>query len=93
MYARSDAVPSLKNLPPDVIARVVPGRFPFIAVVKFPRLYPVIGLFVPGRANPDTGLPDPLTGRIIFEMLPGRWELETGLEKEVPGRGAVAKEF
>ena len=93
MKAKREAVPSLKNRPPDVMALVVPGRFPFIAVVKFPRLYPVMGRLVPGQAKPETGRPEPLTGLIILDIDPGRCELVVGLEKEVPGRGAVAREF
>ena len=58
----TDAVPRRTILPPEVIGLVVPGRRPAIAVVRFPLDYPVTGLFVPGRANPDIGLPELETG-------------------------------
>ena len=64
-----EAVPSLKYLllyylPLEVTGREVAlGIEPLIAVCKAP-FAPVIGRFVPGRINPEIGLPEFVTGLI-----------------------------
>lgn len=69
----SDAVPSLKTRPPDVIghAEAVPILFAFIAVVKAPQLFPVFYQPDYGLAAPDRGRPELDIGQIIYEIPPG----------------------
>jgi hypothetical protein len=44
----NDAVPNRRSLPPDVTGLVVPGLYPYNAVLKLALLLPVTGRFVPG---------------------------------------------
>lgn len=89
----SDAVPSRTSLPPEVTGLLVPARCAAKAVVKLPRVEPVIGRFVPGLRKPDMGLPAFDMGRTLCEIPPGWPELVKGLENEVPGLGACVIAF